>query len=95
MLTRVVKMHFSPTFITQFSALFAATQEKIRAFEGCQSVQLLQHESDPSLFFTISKWESAQHLENYRNSELFINTWAQVKPHFISKAEAWSLEEVH
>ncbi len=91
MITRIVKMHFSASFIEEFKALFVATQGKINAFEGCYSVQLLQHESQATLFFTISKWETAEHLEQYRNSELFIQTWKMVKPHFLSKAEAWSL----
>jgi len=54
---------------------------------------LLQHETDPSIFFTISKWRKADDLALYRLSELFTTTWATVKPNFSSKAEAWSLLE--
>lgn len=93
MLVRVVKMHFSSNFIEEFKLLFNATKPKIAGFEGCNGVTLLQHETDQQLFFTISKWESAEHLERYRQSELFTNTWAKVKPNFLSKAEAWSLLE--
>ncbi|MFI5453247.1 putative quinol monooxygenase [Pedobacter sp. UC225_61] len=63
------------------------------SFEGCNGVQLLQHQTQPELFFTISNWQSVEHLESYRNSELFTTTWAKVKPNFASKAEAWSLLE--
>lgn len=94
MITRIVKMHFSPDFILTFKNLFEITKPLISSFEGCNSVQLLQHETDPTVFFTISKWETALHLEKYRNSELFITTWAKVKPNFATKAEAWSLIEL-
>lgn len=93
MLTRIVKMHFMPSFITDFKALFEATKPFIANFEGCLSVQLFQQEDETDIFFTISQWESAAHLTDYRNSELFINTWKKVKPNFASKAEAWSLVE--
>ncbi|TKC10324.1 antibiotic biosynthesis monooxygenase [Pedobacter polaris] len=93
MLVRIVKMHFTPSFIEDFKVLFNGVKSKISNFEGCKSVQLLQHESDPGIFFTISNWQSAEDLDNYRKSELFIETWAQVKPNFLSKAEAWSLLE--
>lgn len=93
MLVRVVKMHFSTSFIDEFKSIFMATKAKIASFEGCNGVKLLQHETIPEIFFTISNWENTQALENYRNSDLFKNTWARVKPQFISKAEAWSLIE--
>ncbi|KQC01083.1 putative quinol monooxygenase [Pedobacter sp. Hv1] len=93
MLVRVVKMHFSPDFIEEFKALFLVVKSKIAAFEGCNDVKLLQHETDAQVFFTISNWQSAEHLEQYRQSELFVQTWAKVKPNFLSKAEAWSLLE--
>ena len=93
MLVRVVKMEFSEAFIEEFKILFTEIKPKISNFEGCLGVKLLQHEKDPSLFFTISEWLSSDDLENYRKSDLFINTWAKVKPNFSAKAEAWSLLE--
>lgn len=93
MLVRVVKMHFSVNFIEDFKVIFNTAKSKIASFEGCNNVKLLQHETIPEIFFTISNWENAQALENYRNSDLFKNTWAKVKPNFINKAEAWSLVE--
>lgn len=93
MLVRVVKMHFNSAYTSQFKLLFNEVKPFIANFEGCNSVQLLQHETDPDLFFTISHWQTAKHLENYRNSDLFIKTWAKVKPNFKHKAEAWSLLE--
>ena len=94
MLVRVVKMQFTLDFVEEFKILFKTVNEKIANFEGCADVKLLQHDTDKTIFFTISNWESAQHLDNYRNSDLFKSTWAKVKPHFSVKAEAWSLLEV-
>lgn len=93
MLVRVVKMHFTPSFVAEFKVLFNKVKSQISSFEGCNGVQLLQHETQPEIFFTISNWQSAEHLEHYRTSELFTTTWAKVKPNFVSKAEAWSLLE--
>ncbi len=94
MITRLVKMEFSATFVEDFKLIFAAVNKDIANFEGCISVSLLQHETEKYIFFTISKWEDSAALENYRASNLFKHTWAKVKPHFIANAEAWSLLEV-
>lgn len=93
MIVRIVKMHFSSAFIADFKILFEAIQPQIAAFPGCLGVKLLQDETRAELFFTISNWQSANDLENYRMSALFQTTWAKVKPSFLSKAEAWSLLE--
>lgn len=93
MLVRVVKMHFEPDFIEDFKTLFTGVKSKIAASPGCESVQLLQHETEPAIFFTISYWQGPEYLEQYRTSALFKETWAKVKPHFAHKAEAWSLNE--
>lgn len=93
MLVRVVKMQFNVQFIDEFKTLFTEVKPKISNFEGCLGVKLLQHETDSTIFFTISEWRNADDLENYRKSDLFIATWAKVKPNFSAKAEAWSLLE--
>ena len=93
MIVRIVKMHFAAAYVDEFKTLFSNIKLLISNFEGCNGVKLLQDETDSTLFFTISKWKSAAHLENYRKSDLFKETWAIVKPNFKSKAEAWSLLE--
>ena len=47
-----------------------------------------------NILFTYSSWNAAEDLENYRNSELFKETWSYVKSLFEAKAEAWSTEIV-
>ena len=93
MLVRIVKMHFNSAYVDDFKQLFTSVKSKIANFDGCLNVKLLQHESEPCIFFTISYWNSSAHLESYRRSDLFIETWAIVKPQFAKKAEAWSLLE--
>ncbi|WP_316752097.1 antibiotic biosynthesis monooxygenase family protein [Pedobacter gandavensis] len=91
MLTRLVKMQFNPDFVTEFQESFKAIQPQIAAFKGCSSVKLLQDLANPNTFFTISIWQDEAHLEDYRRSTLFKETWTRVKPNFSAKAEAWSL----
>ena len=77
--------------IANFEEIFQQSQPKIAKMDGCISVKLNQDINNPHIFFTISEWETEAHLEAYRKSELFINTWKKVKPMFAAKAEAWSL----
>ncbi|PCJ83526.1 MAG: antibiotic biosynthesis monooxygenase [Flavobacteriales bacterium] len=92
MIIRIVKMTFLPERVDDFLEVFGNFKEKIRAFEGCSKVELLQDVRQPHVFFTYSWWDSETHLNNYRHSELFQSTWAKTKQLFSDKAEAWSLE---
>ena len=87
-------MEFEPEKVKAFTALFSATRDKIASFEGCKNLELLNSIDDESIFFTYSFWESEKHLEAYRNSELFKQTWAKTKVLFRNKAEAWSLNKL-
>ncbi|WP_410221520.1 putative quinol monooxygenase [Pedobacter sp.] len=91
MLTRIVKMHFNQMYTTDFKRFFASLKSQIETFDGCKEVNLFQDKANPEIFFTISKWENEDSLENYRHSALFKETWAVVKPNFVQKAEVWSL----
>lgn len=93
MLIRIVKMTFDEGKTDEFVALFTANKEKIGKFSGCAGVTLMRDIHHANVFFTYSKWQSAAHLEDYRQSSLFITVWATVKPWFAAKPEAWSLNE--
>ena len=84
-------MDFEPEKVETFLALFSATRDKIASFQGCKSVDLLNSINEKNVFFTYSLWESENHLESYRNSDLFKQTWAKTKVLFRNKAEAWSV----
>lgn len=89
MITRIVKMTFIPGKENDFLEIFYASKKKIRSFEGCHELKLLQAKN---IFFTYSRWESEEHLNNYRDSELFVETWKKTKALFAEKPEAWSCE---
>ena len=91
MLVRIVRMYFKPEHVDDFLKIFDANQKAIAGFPGCQSVELLRDEVNPSCYCTLSRWNDAASLEAYRKSELFGRVWKSVKPMFERKAEAVSL----
>jgi heme-degrading monooxygenase HmoA len=91
MITRLVKMTFRPSETENFKAIFEANKSAIANFPGCLHVELKRDVNSPEVFFTISKWDSLEDLERYRNSELFKGVWGKTKVLFGGKAEAWSL----
>ena len=94
MITRIVRMHFRPEERDAFLDIFNASKDLIRQFEGCQHLRLYNEAGRPDVFFTFSVWTSAAHLEAYRNSGLFQETWAATKALFADKPQAWSMEEL-
>lgn len=90
MLTRIVRMTFLPDKVEEFKAIFDASKEKIRQFEGCHSLELWQDKDNPCVFITHSKWKDEQALEKYRQSLLFQTTWAKTKLLFSEKPLAFS-----
>lgn len=86
-------MEFEQTKVNTFLELFHSTQDKIANFDGCMRLDLLNSMDATNVFFTYSIWKSEEHLENYRQSELFKQTWAKTKVLFNNKPEAWSLAE--
>ncbi|MEZ4908100.1 MAG: putative quinol monooxygenase [Saprospiraceae bacterium] len=90
MIIRIVKMSFENEKIDNFLSVFSESKSKIRAYEGCLSLKLLRDDNNKNVFFTLSKWENTESLENYRNSELFKTTWSRTKILFNDKPQAWS-----
>jgi quinol monooxygenase YgiN len=95
MINRIVRMSFDPAKVEDFKALFEKQKEAIRHFEGCRHLQLWQDVSQPNIFFTYSHWESEDHLNLYRESQLFRETWAATKALFNDKPAAWSTQSLH
>lgn len=95
MFKRIVKLEFKEENIPSFLEEFEEVKEKIRAFPGCNRLELLQDKSDIGVFFTFSTWESEQDLENYKNSELFGSFWPEIKTLFRDKPLAWSTDSIH
>lgn len=94
MITRIVKLTIDPAKKQDFISIFQNNKEHIRGFEGCLHVELLQNKQYDNIFFTYSKWESEDHINAYRKSELFGIVWKQTKATFCAAPEAWSVDEL-
>ena len=94
MIKRIVKLSFESEKVEEFKTIFKSNWKKIKAFEGCTHVELLQDENDPTIFFTYSLWSDEISVENYRTSELFSNVWTSTKKLFKERPEAWTVKEV-
>jgi quinol monooxygenase YgiN len=91
MLIRIVKMGFHKDKISDFLEIFNNSKLEIFKSEGCQCVELRVNRNNSIEFFTISHWDDEIHLELYRNSDLFKNTWNETKKLFSEKPQAWTL----
>ncbi|SHH63925.1 putative quinol monooxygenase [Winogradskyella jejuensis] len=94
MLIRIVKMSFQPEKVDEFLSNFEANKTKIRAFDGCNFLELYRVQNNTNIFFTYSYWTSEADLNTYRHSDLFKGVWSKTKPLFNAKPEAWSVEKV-
>lgn len=93
MLIRIVKMTFKPGEVNAFLDIFEATKAKIRDFEGCEHLELLEDIKDKHSFSTYSHWQNETALNAYRNSHLFDGVWARTKVLFAEKPIAFSLKK--
>ena len=94
MFVRIVKMSFSEENIPEFLANFETKKEHIRNFDGCLFLELYRDKHNTNIFFTYSYWNTEADLERYRHSDLFKGVWAQTKPLFNAKPEAWSVDKL-
>lgn len=84
-------MTFQEASVPDFLAIFEASKQKIRQFEGCQHLELLRDKNQTNILFTLSFWDTEGSLENYRQSELFQMTWAKTKVLFADRPQAWTV----
>jgi quinol monooxygenase YgiN len=91
---RVVKLIFKEEHIDDFKTLFNARKEQIKNSDGCSLLQLWQDHENPAIFYTYSLWSAPHHLETYRLSELFRETWTTVKGWFAHEPFAFSANKI-
>jgi hypothetical protein len=84
-------MTFKENGVETFLENFNTNKEKIRAVEGCEHLELLNDVENENIFFTYSYWQSVDHLNQYRDSNLFKTIWKNTKIHFSEKPQAWSV----
>ncbi len=97
MLIRVVRMYFKEENVQDFLEIFNESKDRIRNFEGCLKLDLLQDINQEHILTTYSYWRDKKSLDNYRHSAFFMENWAQMKKLFDHKPVAFScikLEEV-
>lgn len=80
--------------VETFLSLFDRISAKIRAFDGCLHLELWQDENQPNVFTTYSHWRDLEALDTYRQSELFVTTWTEVKAIFEARPEAHSFSSI-
>lgn len=88
MILRIVKMKFNEEGQKVFPEIYFRTKPFILQCEGCYSVELLKDNKDPTTISTMSIWKDEESLNNYRNTELFNETWKKVKTYFKDKPQA-------
>ena len=91
MLKRIVRMEFDPEKVKDFLTLFEEVKDRIAAQSGCSHVELCKDAGLDNVYFTFSIWDKEEDLENYRQSDLFEETWARTKLLFCAKPQAFSL----
>lgn len=87
-------MHFHETGKEDFLVLFDQVSHRIRSQEGCHALYLYADMADPYILYTDSLWETEDHLEAYRASQFFRDTWSKSKLFFAERAAAWSMVEI-
>lgn len=94
MLIRYVRMTFQNDKTEEFLKIFNASKDKIKAMTGCEYLELMQDLHHSNIFMTHSHWKSEDDLNNYRDSELFKETWLKTKVLFAEKPLAFSVESL-
>ncbi len=94
MITRIVRLSIREDQEEVFLHYFREREAAIGQFPGCRKVRIFRDHSGSSVFFTISEWENEGALEQYRNSDLFKETWTFVKSLFKEAPVAYSLQRL-
>lgn len=94
MIVRIVKMTFQVNKVNDFLVLFDEVFPVIARYDGCTELKLLRDTKEANVLMTYSIWLSEKHLDHYRFSEFFKQTWSKTKPLFAAKAEARSFKVV-
>lgn len=91
---RIVKLTFKQEHVQDFLNLFEERKQAIRKSKGCTQLSLWNHTTQSNIFYTYSIWNLPHDLELYRQSQLFSETWDNVKQWFDAPPEAFSANEI-
>jgi quinol monooxygenase YgiN len=90
MIIRLVCMKIKPEKLEEFRAIYESVCDRIRTFPGCTFLQLLLDADGECNLYTISHWQSVEHLDAYRHSAFFQGVWERLKPLFRDRPWAQS-----
>ncbi len=90
---RIVKMNFKEECVQDFLKLFEERKNKIRHSKGCNYLELWNDIDIKTIYYSYSIWDSMDDLNEYRQTELFKDTWAQFKSWFQDKAHVFNIEK--
>ncbi len=93
-LIRIVRLTLKPEKVEAFLTMFDAIKTKIRTFEGCEHLELLQDADYPNVVSTYSLWQDEKALLNYRNSAFFKEVWPRTKTMFAAPPTAFSSRQI-
>ena len=94
MIIRIVRLTLVKEKVIDFKTIFNDTSAHILTSPGCLVLKLYHDIKEANVIITYSEWNSESDLNNYRNSDLFRNTWAKIKPMFIAAPVAYSMVEI-
>lgn len=65
-ITTILDLHFKPESVAEGLELFRRVLVDTRAFDGCESVTVVQDHADPAHVILIERWASLEHDTTYR-----------------------------
>ncbi|MBW3668474.1 MAG: antibiotic biosynthesis monooxygenase [Actinobacteria bacterium] len=76
-ITFILEWHVRLDAVDEIKRLVASRLPETRAFEGCESVELLQDADDPTRLLFVERWASRDDQARYREFRLSQGTMAQ------------------
>jgi quinol monooxygenase YgiN len=92
MILRIVKLHFTEKGLETFEISINEYVDAIKSQDGCKELMIYKDVMCQHTILTYSKWDSIEHLNNYRKSETFGKIWPETKKLFSKKPEVYSLD---
>ncbi|NEN24326.1 antibiotic biosynthesis monooxygenase [Cryomorpha ignava] len=95
MVIRIVELHIHRDRLEKAQLLLAEVAPNVRKMDGCSHLNILEGLNNNAHITTYSYWKSEDHLNAYRQSNVFKTFWGEIKPLFAMPARAWSSYSLH
>lgn len=94
-IVRIVHLYFSEDYLEEFEIAFKKYKPELLQQDGCFDVHLYRVLGTEGEMATLSIWRDEACLDRYREGAVFRSMWGRIKPNFIKKPIAKSLEAIH